>query len=100
MVRGQTVVVVDDIVNTGHSLRQTIEALRGAKADVIGAAAWVTRGNVAAEDLGVEHFQWLAEVRIPTWPGSDCELCRRGVPVNTRCAHGAEYVASETRVSR
>jgi hypothetical protein len=94
MVRGAPVLAVDDIVNTGHSLHETIEALRRCGADVIGAATWVTRGNTNAEELGVDSFVWLAKVDIPSWPEAECELCHRGVPVNTRYAHGAEYVVS------
>jgi orotate phosphoribosyltransferase len=93
MVAGETVLAVDDIVNTGHSLRETIEALRRSDAQVVGAATWVTRGNAGARDLGLDRFEWLAAVDIPSWPESECDLCRRGVPINTRYAHGAEFLA-------
>jgi orotate phosphoribosyltransferase len=94
MVRDQPVLALDDIVNTGHSIRQTIDALRAAGAMVVGAATWVTRGNVWAEDLGVAQFDYLAQVDIPSWPADQCLLCRQGVPINVEFAHGAEYMAS------
>lgn len=93
MVAGAPVLAVDDIVNTGHSLRETVRALRACGADVVGAATWVTRGNAGAGEIGVDRFAWLAEIDIPYWPAARCDLCRRGIPVNTRYAHGAEYVA-------
>ncbi|MGH9092139.1 MAG: orotate phosphoribosyltransferase [Acidimicrobiales bacterium] len=96
MVAGAPVLAVDDIVNTGHSLGQTVRALGACGAEVVGAATWVTRGNTDAVRLGVPAFTWLAEVDIPSWPAADCDLCRRGVPVNTRYAHGAEYVTRHT----
>jgi orotate phosphoribosyltransferase len=92
---GKRVLVVDDIVNTGHSLRQTAEAVRGAGGVIAGSACLVSRGNVGAEGLGVDRFEYLLEFKIPAWPAAVCELCRTGVPVNTRYAHGAEYLAAK-----
>lgn len=93
MVKGRRVLAVDDIVNTGHSIVQTLAALRAAEADVVGATAWVTRGNVTGADIGVEPWFPLAQVDIPSWPAHGCQLCTRGFPINTRFAHGKEFVA-------
>jgi orotate phosphoribosyltransferase len=95
LVSGKRVLVVDDIVNTGLSLRQTAEAVRGAGGQVVGAACLVSRGNVDAAGLGVGRFVYLLEYQIPAWPASSCQLCRAGVPVNTRYAHGREYLARQ-----
>ena len=92
---GKRVLVVDDIVNTGLSLRQTAEAVRGAGGEVVGATCLVSRGNVDAAGLGVGRFAYLLEYRIPAWPASVCQLCRTGVPINTRYAHGREYLARQ-----
>lgn len=96
LVAGKRVLVVDDIVNTGHSLRQTAEAVKGAGGEVIGAACLVTRGNVGGEGLGVDRFVYLLEHRIPAWPAATCHLCKAGVPVNTQFAHGKEFIAAQT----
>ena len=95
VVSGRRVLVVDDIVNTGLSLRQTAAAVRGAGGEVVGAACLVSRGNVDAAGLGAGRFVYLLEYRIPAWPASACELCRGGVPINTRYAHGREYLARQ-----
>jgi orotate phosphoribosyltransferase len=93
VVSGKGVLVVDDIVNTGLSLRQTAEAVRGAGGNVVGAACLVSRGNVDAAGLGLERFVYLLEYKIPAWPESECKLCQAGVPINTRYAHGTDYLA-------
>lgn len=93
LVSGKRVLVVDDIVNTGLSLRQTAEAVRAAGGEVEAAACLVNRGNVDAAGLDVSRFVYLLEYRIPAWPGPACQLCQAGVPVNTRYAHGREYLA-------
>jgi orotate phosphoribosyltransferase len=94
LVTGKRVFVVDDIVNTGHSIRQTIEAVRGAGGTIVAAGTLVNRGNVGAKEIGVEHLVYLLEYKIPAWPAADCPLCRDGVPVNMQYAHGKDFMAS------
>lgn len=88
------VLVVDDVINTGHSTGLVLDAVRAAGGEVAGVATWINRGNVGARELGVERFIFLDEVHLPSTPAADCGLCARGVAVNTDYAHGAEYVAS------
>lgn len=91
-VEGKRVLLVDDIVNTGHSVRQTGEAVRAAGGTIVGVACYVDRGN--NPDLGGDFpFVHLLQWKIPSWPESECppEILAR--PVNTRYAHGAEWLA-------
>jgi orotate phosphoribosyltransferase len=94
LVTGKRVFVVDDIVNTGHSIGQTIEAVRWAGGTVVAAGTLVNRGNVGAKEIGVENLVYLLEYKIPAWPAADCPLCRSGVPVNTQYAHGKDFLAA------
>lgn len=94
VVAGKRVVVVDDVINTGLALRQTVEAVRRCGGRVLGAAAIITRGNASPADCGVADLRTLLECRIPSWPAAGCPLCKAGVPVNTQYAHGAEFVAA------
>ena len=92
-IRGKRVLAVDDVVNTGYSLRLTMDTIREAGGEVVAAATWISRGNVGASDLGVARYVFLDEVSLPSWPAETCRLCKEGVPINTRFAHGAEYLA-------
>jgi hypothetical protein len=89
------VILENNHVNTGYAIRQTIHALKEAGAEVIGAAALCTRGNInSADAIGVSDFRYLVECKIPAWEASSCHLCRTGVPVNIHYAHGLEFVQS------
>lgn len=92
-IRGKRVLVVDDVVNTGYSLRLTMDAIRECGGEVVAAATWISRGNVMATDLGIDHYVFLDEVPLPSWPAESCELCSLQIPVNTRYAHGADFMA-------
>jgi orotate phosphoribosyltransferase len=93
LVAGKRVLVVDDVINTGLSVRQTVSAVQAAGGQVVGAGALISRGNATAADLGVQDARCLLEQRIPSWPAAGCALCRAGVPINTMYAHGAQFVA-------
>jgi orotate phosphoribosyltransferase len=76
---GERVLVVEDVVTTGLSTRETMEVARGAGGDVVGAAALVDRSG-GTSNLGVP-FVSLLSIDLPTWPESECPLCAQGVPV-------------------
>jgi orotate phosphoribosyltransferase len=76
---GERMVVVEDVVTTGLSTRETIEVARAAGAEVIGAAALVDRsGGSASLDV---PFAALLAVDLPTWDPASCPLCAQGLPI-------------------
>jgi orotate phosphoribosyltransferase len=76
---GDRVLVVEDVITTGGSTRETIEVATAAGADVLGAAAIIDRGNDAAR-LNLPLYA-LAHLDVPTYQADSCPLCARGVPV-------------------
>lgn len=94
LVAGKRILVVDDVVNTGESLREVATAVRDAGGEVPAVAALCTRGRATADDCGAERLITLCEIEVPAWPADMCHLCRRGVPINTRYAHGADFLAA------
>ena len=62
---GTKVLMVEDVVTTGLSSREAIEAIRGAGGDVIAEAALVDRSGGSA-DLGVP-FTSLIRIDVPTY---------------------------------
>jgi orotate phosphoribosyltransferase len=74
---GERVLVVEDVVTTGLSTRETMEVARAAGAEVVGAAALVDRsGSGTALDV---PFNALLAVELPTWDPAECPLCAQGV---------------------
>jgi orotate phosphoribosyltransferase len=73
------VLVVEDVITTGGSTRETMQVAAASGAHVVGAAAIVDRSGGHAE-LGVP-FESLITVEVPTYQPSDCPLCAKGVPI-------------------
>ena len=76
---GEKVLVVEDVVTTGGSTRETIDVARATGAVVVGAAAIIDRSG-GRQRLDVP-FHSLAEVSLPTYEPESCPLCRAGQPV-------------------
>ena len=76
--RGEKVLVVEDVVTTGGSTRETIDVARAAGAEVVGAAAIVDRSG-GQQRLDV-LFHALVELPLPVYPPESCPLCLAGMP--------------------
>jgi orotate phosphoribosyltransferase len=76
---GERVLVVEDVVTTGGSTRETIAVARAAGATVVGAASIIDRSG-GNQELDVP-FRALATVDLPTYQPDACPLCARGEPV-------------------
>jgi orotate phosphoribosyltransferase len=73
------VLVVEDVITTGGSTRETMQVARAAGAHVVGAASIVDRsGGRAAFDLPCHS---LLALDLPTYQLDACPLCARGLPV-------------------
>lgn len=75
----ERVVVVDDILTTGASLTETLDAVRAAGVEPLAAAVIVDR-SVAPVDLGLP-LHAIGRFEIPSWEAAACELCAAGVPI-------------------
>ncbi|HEX7331506.1 MAG TPA: orotate phosphoribosyltransferase [Pyrinomonadaceae bacterium] len=75
---GEKTLVVEDVITTGGSTRETIEALRTAGADVVGAASIIDRSGGSA-DVGVPRTS-LASLKVLSVDASECEACKLGEP--------------------
>ncbi len=78
---GDRVVVVEDVITTGLSTRETIQAVKewGAQVPAIGALIDRSGGTVGASFSA--PFRALAQVKVQSYSPADCPLCRNAIPV-------------------
>jgi orotate phosphoribosyltransferase len=73
---GESVLVVEDVITTGGSTRETIEVMRAAGASVVGAASIIDRSG-GRVDVGVPRVA-LATLDVPAVAPTACPACLRG----------------------
>lgn len=74
---GDHVLVADDVLTTGGSIREVIDAVAARGAEVVGVGVLVDRtgGQV---DFGVP-FRACLELPVSSWAPEECPLCKSGV---------------------
>jgi orotate phosphoribosyltransferase len=80
-VLGETdrVLVVEDVLTTGGSTRETIQVARALEAQVVGVGAIVDRsGGTLRFDV---PYDALLQIELPTYQPDACPLCAKGLPV-------------------
>jgi orotate phosphoribosyltransferase len=75
-------VLVDDILTTGASLVETVEAVRAAGVEPVAAAVIVDRSTSPVQ-LG-SPLHALGSLDISSWDAAACDLCATGIPLTKR----------------
>jgi orotate phosphoribosyltransferase len=99
-VAGRNVLIVEDILNTGGSVKAVVETVNAIGGNIVGVAALCNRGGVTAESIGIPSdtpLFSLLDVTLDMWEEADCPLCRDGVPINTNVGKGREYLARKAK---
>ena len=90
------VLVVEDVLTTGGSVKKVVEAVRALEGQVIGVGALCNSGNITANDLGnVPELLALVKISLESWEEKDCPLCQRQVPINTVLGKGQEFLVRQ-----
>jgi len=75
---GEPVLVVEDVITTGKSTRETIECVQNAGGKVVGVGALVDRSGGEVE-FDVPKAA-LVTLKVETYDPDDCPLCKAGKP--------------------
>ena len=73
----ERILVVEDVITTGGSTRECIDALEKHGAKVTAAASIIDRSNGTA-DVGVPRVA-LASLDVPSYKPDECPLCAQGI---------------------
>lgn len=76
---GQRVLIVDDILTTGSSIREVMSAVTKQGGIVIGIGVLVDRSEQKVE-FGIPLFSCYRSI-TPTYPPQDCPLCAAQIPL-------------------
>jgi orotate phosphoribosyltransferase len=74
----EKVLVVEDVVTTGGSVKEVISLVQSLGAEVVAVGALVDRSG-GRVDFGVPAH-YLISLEIPSYTPEDCPLCKKGIP--------------------
>lgn len=77
---GERVLLAEDVVTTGGSLREVQQMVTAAGAQVVGVAALVDRTSGRDPGFGLP-LAALVTIDVPAYPADQCPLCREGLPL-------------------
>jgi len=80
--RGQKVIIVDDVLTTGRSIREVVSLVESYDAEIVGIGEILDRSN------GTVTFDYpylaLATVQADSWDPRECPLCAKGMELTQR----------------
>ncbi|HZO70915.1 MAG TPA: phosphoribosyltransferase family protein [Ktedonobacteraceae bacterium] len=94
-IAGKNILVVEDVLTTGGSVRQVIELVRQHGGNVVGLSALCNRGNVQPADVGNVPLQSVIAITLETFTEAECPFCRQQVPINTELGKGRAFLAKK-----
>lgn len=99
-VKGKNVLVVEDNVTTGGSVKKVVNAVRNAGGNVIEVCS-MTNINPVPESITDEvigaKYSALAILPVVLYEEEDCPLCKQNVPINTEHGHGKKFLESKKK---
>ncbi len=94
-VKGKKVLVVEDVLTTGGSVKKVINQTKKAGGRIIGLGVIANRGNVKPKDVGVKKIDTLITLKMTAMEAKECTLCKNKVPVNTNVGKGKLFLAGK-----
>jgi len=77
---GQRVVIAEDVITTGGSVKEVIEICKQNKAEVMAVVSIVDRSQ--GVDFKVP-YRFLIQLQIDNFLPQDCPICRQSMPIDT-----------------
>lgn len=73
------VLVVEDVITTGRSIKELIDVIKESEATVVGIGAIINR-SLEKIDFGCDT-KALIKMKIETFEPAECPLCKKGIPM-------------------
>lgn len=93
LVKDKKVLIIEDIVTTGGSIKKVVKTITEAGGTIVGACAIVNKDpkHIDTKSIGVP-FDYLTIVDTDVFDPEDCPMCQTGIPINIKLGHGRKYL--------
>ena len=94
IIPGKNILIVEDLLTTGGSVRKVVELTRQLGGNVIGLSLLCNRGCVQPQDVGGVPINALLTIDLETYPPEACPFCQQNIPINTKLGKGRNFLNS------
>ncbi len=98
-VNNKNILIVEDVVTTGGSVRKVVDSVKKAGGKIIEVCSIANLNEnpttITDKVIGAK-FSYLTALPVTTYDEKNCPLCKQNVPINTVVGHGAQFVAKRT----
>lgn len=97
LIKNKKVLIVEDLVTTGGSVKKVVESVKKAGGKVVSVCVMINRDpkNVTSEEIGAPLHSlgiFLAE----SFEKKKCPLCKKNAPINIIVGHGKKFLKIAT----
>ncbi len=97
----RNILLLEDIITTGGSIKKVLELVERLGGNVLGLAALCNRSGLCGEEiLPGKKFHALITLNLPSWDPQQCPLCKQGVPINTSVGKGGDFLMTSSAGSQ
>ena len=92
--RGERVLIVEDVVTTGGSVKEIVEIVKGMGGEVEGIGVIVDRSKPSfSDELATLNLplKSLLRINIETYSPRDCPICKQGIPLEKPGSRQVNY---------
>jgi orotate phosphoribosyltransferase len=92
-VKAKNVLIVEDLTNTGGSVKKVVDTVRAAGGNVMQVAVMVNRNPEKVNEAFMQApFFSLGEFPAEAFDEADCPFCAKHIPVNIKIGHGKKFI--------
>ncbi|MFA5069257.1 MAG: orotate phosphoribosyltransferase [Candidatus Omnitrophota bacterium] len=78
--KGERVLIAEDVITTGRSVKEVMVAIKPYRPDIIGVASLIDR-SAGSRLFGRMPFCSVKALDIKTYPADKCPLCKSNIPM-------------------
>lgn len=81
-IRKNRVLIVEDVITTGGSVKRVIDSVKKCEGTVVGVVALCNRGDISTSTIGAPALHCLLDIKLESYAPQKCPLCAQGIPIN------------------
>jgi orotate phosphoribosyltransferase len=78
--QGARILVVEDVVTTGGSVKEICDLITADDGEVVGVVSMIDRADTVCFEA---PYYPLLRLKVPSWERKDCDLCNQGIELTS-----------------